>query len=670
MELYKTYELINDNIEIENYNVLKNIPFKIFFVIIFYLILNFSFSPIIIIRYQRKLIKTNNNQYTNNYFWPRYYLNNSEYFKITYFKYYFSLKYNIIKIDYKIGFYDKNNNVISPSKLALYKNLHVICFIEENINIDSLANIFQNQYFNCIEFLYLKKQIKFGIKIYQIEENIQYSVINLFNEDIFNYNNLFYENDDIFDPLFINKKYISLIRNINNQKINEVLKIKKLYLQCPYTTLKENSMVIYNKWEFKNIYNYHFCFCKGNNCLDTNVAQKCKFNFYLYIIDNNREIYKKTDYLFIDFIFAKLPFDDTYPLFKEMIKQNLPVHYLTEKSEIYNEYCNNEINCLSVIKTNKENFIKYYGDFLEKYIELFFKLKVVVSAKKSNFITKIFYYINYITYIYAGNGILFFKPFFYFDIYFNETNKFDKLLLPPSNKIISIVKKMGWNDEDIIKINLPRWEKYNNKYILNYKEKIENNIIFMFFGWRNVKKDKLVSNYYFENIKNIIKNELLNKEIEKNNKILYFTIYRSFAIIYKKKFIKLLKRNKFIQFIEQDEISECIRKTSLFITDFSSIIFDIIYRRKPFIIFIPDHNDPQIKNIYENEYYDLIQSIKNGTISFENKFFDINQTINKIIYYIHNNFKLEKKLEDFYNSFGFINENGINKLIEYLKNLK
>ena len=167
-----------------------------------------------------------------------------------------------------------------------------------------------------------------------------------------------------------------------------------------------------------------------------------------------------------------------------------------------------------------------------------------------------------------------------------------------------------------------------------------------------------------------MKSELIKKEIEKKNKSLCFSIYHTFVNKYKNQFKNILKKNKYIKFIEKDEISEYIKKTSLFVTDFSSIIFDIIYRRKPFIIYIPDGNDPQIKDIYENEYYGLIQSLKNRTIIFENIYTDINQAINKIIYYINNNFILEKTLEDFYNSFGFTNENGITKLIDYLKKLK
>ena len=43
--------------------------------------------------------------------------------------------------------------------------------------------------------------------------------------------------------------------------------------------------------------------------------------------------------------------------------------------------------------------------------------------------------------------------------------------------------------------------------------------------------------------------------------------------------------------------------------------------------------------------------MKNGTIYFENKFFEINSLVEKIIYYINNNFNIEKNLEEFYDSF-------------------
>ena len=111
-------------------------------------------------------------------------------------------------------------------------------------------------------------------------------------------------------------------------------------------------------------------------------------------------------------------------------------------------------------------------------------------------------------------------------------------------------------------------------------------------------------------------------------------------------------------------------KANLIITDFSSVIFDFIYQKKPVIIYLPDSNDINIKKSYTAEYYDVINGLKNDSIFFENKFLNIKDTVKKVIYYINNNFRIEKKLEIFYNNFEFKGENRINKLINYINDLK
>ena len=108
--------------------------------------------------------------------------------------------------------------------------------------------------------------------------------------------------------------------------------------------------------------------------------------------------------------------------------------------------------------------------------------------------------------------------------------------------------------------------------------------------------------------------------------------------------------------------------SSLLISDFSSIIFDMIYQNKPVIIFIPDAYDNKIKNLYQPGYYEIIESLKNGSIYFKNKYFNINDTIKKTIYYIKNNFKLEKSVKQFYDSFQLKCINNTNKFINYLVN--
>ena len=127
--------------------------------------------------------------------------------------------------------------------------------------------------------------------------------------------------------------------------------------------------------------------------------------------------------------------------------------------------------------------------------------------------------------------------------------------------------------------------------------------------------------------------------------------------------------NKYISYINQEKISQCLLKSNLIISDFSSIIFDFMAKNKPYIIYIPDVNDPDIKNKYDKTYYKLINDLKNGRINFLNRFFNIKDTINKIIYYILNKFKLEENMINFYKNFNLKCQNNTKYFIEYLINL-
>ena len=186
------------------------------------------------------------------------------------------------------------------------------------------------------------------------------------------------------------------------------------------------------------------------------------------------------------------------------------------------------------------------------------------------------------------------------------------------------------------------------------------------FTWRDLAKNRNVSNDYYKNILNLLQNNLLIKEIQKNNVTLYFAFHHR-QNEYKS---KIMNKYKYIKFINENQISDILSKTDLVITDFSSIIFDIIYRQRPFIMYIPDTNYTDNKNNYAENYYQLIEDLKNGIIHFENIFFNINDVVEKIICYIKNNFKLEKNVKNFYKSFGFKKESSIPKFIDYLIKLK
>ena len=245
------------------------------------------------------------------------------FYKFSNYSYIFNFNFNIIKVEYNIFFHYKNNSIITPSDLTLYYDLHLVCHIirsNSNISIDSLPSIKLNKFFHCIEFVNINEKIKFGIKLYKTINQTHF--INFthyfFNDNVFNYNKSFCSNNEFFHPSYIEKEYY--LNNMNN-----TMNLKNLYSKPPIYSPITNISNKYNEWIFLNIYNHYFCFCRGNNCLYNllnyqNDAQLCKYKFYLNLIEENKYLYNKTDYLLADFPWNYQSFDDAFPVFINLIK--------------------------------------------------------------------------------------------------------------------------------------------------------------------------------------------------------------------------------------------------------------------------------------------------------------------------------------------------------------
>ena len=441
-------------------------------------------------------------------------------FNVTSIRYSRNIKNNLVKVEYLIGFYDLDKNLINPSDLTLNYNYHVLCFnknIKRSIFINSLANIYKNKNFYCTEFFNKNDNIIFGIILYKISNIIEYYSLDFFIYKNKMYRKYIYNNKNLFNSSLINEDFNILNEKINYNKLDKSIRLKKSFIQKPLCSTK-NSIGKYNKWIFRNIFNNYFCFCIGKNCLFYDIPTKCKYYFYLSIIDNNKHLYNKTEYLFADFLYGNHSIDDVYPIFNKMMSQNYGVHYMTKIENIYEKYCKNKSFCLTIIK---ETFIN--GDFLEKYLTLILKLKAVLSGSEFYFIDNLFYNIDYITYICVGHGVSFFKHFLYSENNYYGSKKYDKILIPPSEKLISVAKYYGWKDENIIKMNLPRWDNYNIKK----NESNKNKNIFVMFTWRQIKKKKKISKLYFENINGLLNNKILLENLNKYNISLYCIFHRN-----------------------------------------------------------------------------------------------------------------------------------------------
>ena len=593
-------------------------------------------------------------------------------------KYTISENYNMIDVKFYTKFLDKNMDLITPSNVALLYNLHVVCSIfyyEINETIYSIANIYKNKYFYCIEYLNIAEKAKFGIKIYktnELNEETEQKEFYFFTDLLININNNSkFKNDSKFNITKINNDYKKelLILNKHNSEVfksEEKIRLKFSFLQPPIYALKRDIALVEGIWHFKNIYGNYFCFCKGEVCLDILVYQKyiyqsCKYYFYLTIIDNNRYLYPKSHYLLSDFFDSNIEPSDAFPVFKEMIKHNLNVHYLTMSSQIYSDFFYKNYNCYY-----PPNIIYGYkiinGNFLEKFLELILSLKAVITAEKYESFDNIFYNIEYINYIFLGHGVTYIKSYLYKN--YISPNNYNKILLPPSERIISLALEAGWKNEDIIKIGYPKWDNYKvmtkkNTFFIQTEKREK--AIFLMFTWRRMKKLKNISHLYYDNLYKLLKNKRIKKQLHQNNIKLFFCYHHAL----REKITFNLTYNDNIKFINQNDIFNLLSNSSLIITDFSSILFDAIVQRKPLILYVPDALDENLINIYERNYYETIIKIKKGMIYLGEIFFDLTKVIDKILYYIKNDFVLEEEKLKFYKEFKFKNKGNTKKFIKY-----
>ena len=597
--------------------------------------------------------------------------------------YSYSHEFDIIEIIYYINFFNADFDPISPSNISLLYNLRILCDIysfETNEIIYSIANIEMNKRYFCIEHIKIKEQAKFGIKIFKInddDEKIEYCDYFFFSEKIININNNSnLINNNKFNLYYIHQRFNKILSSLNNYKNNQITQeevnhFRGSFLQPPVSYLKRDIAQIVGRWYYNNIYETYFCFCKGETCLFLPSLymynyQYCKYYIFLNNIYQNKDLYPKNHYLLSDFFEENTEPSDAFPIFKEMIKMNLNAHYITRSSTIYNEFCLINEKCLTSLPIINGNS-KINGDTLEKYFEIFLRLKAVIAGHKFEGIDNIFYNIEYITYICLGHGVTYIKSFLYKD--YLSPKRYNKFVLPPTDIFIDLAIKAGWKNEDIIKIGYPRWDNYKifkkSNLSINNSNKEEKSI-FLMFTWRKTKKGKNVSDFYYNNLYDLLNNQQINEELIKSNTKIYYCYHHS--LVDKKNLI--INNQSNIILIEQSDISILLKNSSLIITDFSSILFDAIVQRKPLILFIPDGLDSNLKDIYSDDYYETINKIKNGILYLYEVYFNLNEVINKIIFYIKNNFDLEKEKLNYYKQFHLGEKDNTKKFIEYLEFLK
>jgi CDP-glycerol glycerophosphotransferase (TagB/SpsB family) len=103
----------------------------------------------------------------------------------------------------------------------------------------------------------------------------------------------------------------------------------------------------------------------------------------------------------------------------------------------------------------------------------------------------------------------------------------------------------------------------------------------------------------------------------------------------------------------------------MLVTDFSSVVFDFMFQDKPVICYGLDLGD---KLLSRNEQKDL-KLLQDKQETFPNIIFDEQDVINKIKYYVENDFNVETENLNKYSKYSYTKENIRQKITKALENL-
>lgn len=329
---------------------------------------------------------------------------------------------------------------------------------------------------------------------------------------------------------------------------------------------------------------------------------------------------------------------DAFSLFEKALEKNLKAYYLISKKSPNYKF----------IKKRYKNKIIEYSNII--HIKHFFKFlhlsKLITAYEFQSPYNSWIYNSPRMDLIFLQHGIILLKNNI-FDIY--NQNEFNKILIS-NNYEKEIVKNYGnFKEENLIKATLPRIDLLKNPCV------VEKNILF-FPTWRlSFSTIDYKNSLYYKSIMSLLQNQVLKDILDKNNVKLQFALHHS------------LIENQFqlgnIEFVDSSKLSDLIKKSSMLITDYSSVWSDFFFQNKPVIFYRFDKND---KNLIERDLNSMKFAESKNSLLF-NICEDEKSLIELLEKYILNNFTLENEYKIIQDKFFYIKEDIREKILKEME---
>ena len=347
-----------------------------------------------------------------------------------------------------------------------------------------------------------------------------------------------------------------------------------------------------------------------------------------------------------------------------MQKQKIKSYYVLYKENELYEKLKNENNLNNVIIIN-ESILNNHENNFELFNAIYSKLpktKAIITSfgNLNQTMNKFFKRNKHIKYICTTHGSIFLKTFVLKSNYMNS-NTYNQLLAVNELEKNIDVKYGGFASENIPVIGLPRWDKLKK---LHHKQKT----IFMMYTWRTSFGSSYAERYglplrltkYYKGIQSLINDSRFNDLLKNHNVKLIYTLHHSML-----NQVDNPEASKFsnIEYVPCEKISKYIKKSDLFITDYSSLFFDFAFLNIPIVFYRPDFDDTTLLKL---DREDMIHA-KSMDKYLANICYDKDSAIDTIEKYILNNFVLEKEVQEKYKKLFKHKDNITSKFINYLE---
>ncbi|NMB18956.1 MAG: hypothetical protein GX984_05830 [Erysipelothrix sp.] len=429
--------------------------------------------------------------------------------------------------------------------------------------------------------------------------------------------------------LILNSADDSVKRKVNKDYFKNAIYTND-WIAYPYITLSNSIAILMRKREYYET--------KLNNC-------KKKAAYYIYKLLKNVYFDKKDIWIGFE-KYSQTAQDNGYAFFSYVVENKLhrDFYYIMDKySPDYER-----------IKGEYENVITFMSF---KYMLLLFSSNLLVGSETKGHSYNIRITSDYISHslkrkksVFLQHGVTGLKRSNVFKKTKGRGN-FD-LVIATSEMEKSIIRD-NWNysEDEIAVTGFSRWD-----LLVDKSSQINQKKIFVMPTWRTwlegLSNIDFVNTDYYIKYTSLLGSSKLNNILLENDLQLHFLLHPKFQE-YMGEF-STCQSNIKIRSYSSTKINQEVMESSLLISDYSSVTWDMFYMRKPVVFFQFDHDT---YNHYEGSYLDMDSEL------FGERVINVDELINVISNYVDNQFTLQPQFDELYERYFKYNDNNNSRRI-------